>query len=301
MISREVSRTLLEQIFFSASPGICLSKLSKVSNDPGGEKERQKRQFCSLWGGCSSSMSCVGCRQPGNLSVKIVKSVQATRGRKRASKASIFALSGEGVPVPCPVSATGSPEFVCQNCQKCQTTRGRKRASTAVNFAPSSSMFLCRLQAARNFLSKLSKVSNDPGGEKSVKSVTFALSGEGVPVPCSVSATGSPNLSVKTVKNVKRPGSEKGHQSVCSSSMFCVGYRPRFETWVRIRHFAGLSILQCAGRSSSNLWCSKMLAKSLQTALRGPQPATSQACDFANQHLQASEAFWQLAALPSRF
>ena len=39
-------------------------------------------------------------------------------------------------------------------------------------------------------LSKLSKVSNDLGAKKSVKSVNFALSVEGVPVPCSVSATG---------------------------------------------------------------------------------------------------------------
>ena len=48
--------------FFSGQPGSCLSKLSKVSNDPGGEKERQKRQFCSLCGGCSSSMFCVSYR-----------------------------------------------------------------------------------------------------------------------------------------------------------------------------------------------------------------------------------------------
>ena len=56
----------------------------------------------------------------------------------------------------------------------------------------------------------------------------------------------------------------------CSSSMSCVGYRPRFETWVRIRHFEDLSILQRAGRSSSNFWGSKVLAKSFQTAIRGP-------------------------------
>ena len=44
----------------------------------------------------------------------------------------------------------------------------------------------------------------------------------------------------------------------CSSSMSWVGYRPRFETWVRIPHFPGLSILQRAGWSSSNLWGSKV-------------------------------------------
>ena len=94
------------------------------------------------------------------------------------------------------------------------------------------------------WLSKLSKVSNDPGGEKERQKHQFCSLWEG-----------------------------------CSSSMFCVGYRPSFETWVRIRHFAGLSIPQRAGPSSSNLWGSKVLAKSLQTAFRGPpasirRPAT---------------------------
>ena len=128
-------------------PGICLSKLSKVSNDPGGEKERQKRQFCSL-------QFHVLCRLQAarNLSVKTVKSVKRPGGRKRASKASIFALSGEGVPVPCSVSATGSPEFVCENCQKCQTTWERKRASKASILLSLGRVFqfhvLCRLQAS---------------------------------------------------------------------------------------------------------------------------------------------------------
>ena len=190
---------------------------------------------------------------------------QTTRGAKKSVKSVNFALSGEGVPVPCPVSATGSPEFVCQNCQKCQATRGAKKSVKSVNFAPSSSMFCVGYRQPGICLSKLSKVSNDPGGEKERQKRFCSLWGG------------------------------------CSSSMFCVGYRPRFETWVRIRHFAGLSILQCAGRSSSNLWCSKMLAKSLQTALRGPPASNFAGLRLANQHLQASEAFWQLAALPSRF
>ena len=110
--------------------------------------------------------------------------------------------------------------------------------------------------------------------------------------------------SARNLAFVRKGATSGGRVSLwggCSSSMFCVGYRPRFETWVRIRHFAGLSILQCAGRSSSNLWCSKMLAKSLQTALRGPPASNFAGLRLANQHLQASEAFWQLAALPSRF
>ena len=158
---------------------------------------------------------------------------QATRGAKKSVKSVNFALSGEGVPVPGPVSATGSQEFVCQNCQKCQATRGAKKSVKSVNFAPSSSMFCVGYRQPGICLSKLSKVSNDPGGEKerqkrfcslwggcsssmfcvgyrqpeiclsklskvsndlgakkSVRSVNFALSGEGVPVPCSVSATG---------------------------------------------------------------------------------------------------------------
>ena len=72
--------------------------------------------------------------------------------------------------------------------------------------------------------------------------------------------------------------------------MFCVAYRPRFETLVRIRHFEGLSILQRASRTSSNLWGSKVLAKSLQTALRGPPASNFVGLRLANQHLQASEA-----------
>ena len=95
----------------------------------------------------------------------------------------------------------------------------------------------------------------------------------------------------------------------CSSSMPCVGYRPRFETWVRIRYFAGLSILQRADRSSSNFWGSKVLAKSLQTAIRGPpsqqlrrpatrKPALAGFCG-SSQHFLTTRR--QLAALPSRF
>ena len=84
----------------------------------------------------------------------------------------------------------------------------------------------------------------------------------------------------------------------CSQPPFCVGYRPRFETWVRIRHFGALSILQPAGRSSSNLRGSKVLAKSLQTALRGPpsqqlrrpatrRPALAGFCG-SSQHFRAA-------------
>ena len=246
-------------------PGICLSKLSKVSSDPGGEKERQKRQFCSLWGGCSSSMSCVGYRQPGICLSKLSKVSSDPGGEKERQKRQFCSLQFH---------------------------------------------VLCRLQAARNLSVKTVKSVKRPGGRKRASKASLLLSLGRVfqfHVLCRLQA--ARNLSVKTVKSVKRPGSEKGHQKRqfcslwggCSSSMFCVGYRPRFETWVRIRHFAGLSILQCAGRSSSNLWCSKMLAKSLQTALRGPPASNFAGLRLANQHLQASEDFWQLAALPSRF
>ena len=194
MISRKLVAHFLSRSFFSASPEFVCQNCQKCQTTRGGEKERQKRQFllslgrvfqfhvlCRLQAARNLSVKTVkSVKRPGgrkraskasillslgrvfqfhvlcrlqaarNLSVKTVKSVKRPGGRKRASKASILLP-----PVPCSVSATGSPEFVCQNCQKCQTTRGAK---------------------------------------KSVKSVTFALSGEGVPVPCSVSATGSPEF-----------------------------------------------------------------------------------------------------------
>ena len=38
----------------------------------------------------------------------------------------------------------------------------------------------------------------------------------------------------------------------CSSSPLCDSYRPRFETWVRIRYFEALSIRGPTARSSSD-------------------------------------------------
>ena len=75
-------------------------------------------------------------------------------------------------------------------------------------------------------------------------------------------------LSVKTVKSVKRPGSEKERQKRqfcslcggCSSSMFCVSYRPCFERCPRIWYFAGLQILGLRGARTYNLWSSEVLA-----------------------------------------
>ena len=46
----------------------------------------------------------------------------------------------------------------------------------------------------------------------------------------------------------------------CSSSMFCVSYRPCFERYPRIWYFAGLQILGLRGARTYNLWSSKMLA-----------------------------------------
>ena len=75
-------------------------------------------------------------------------------------------------------------------------------------------------------------------------------------------------LSVTTVKSVKRPGSEKERQKRqfcslcggCSSSMFCVSYRPCFERCPRIWYFAGLQILGLRGARTYNLWSSEVLA-----------------------------------------
>ena len=89
------------------------------------------------------------------------------------------------------------------------------------------------------------------------------LSGEGVPSPCSVSATGP----------VSRNAQEFGISQACR---FC-----------NVR----------AGLSSSNLWGSKVLAQSLQTALRGPPASNFAGLRLTIQHSQASEAFWQLAGL----
>ena len=124
-------------------------KTVKSVKRPGGRKRASKASILLSLGRVFQFHVLCRLQAARNLSVKTVKSVKRPGGRKRASKASILLP-----PVPCSVSATGSPEFVCQNCQKCQTTRGAK---------------------------------------KSVKSA-FALSGEGVPVPCSVSATGSPKF-----------------------------------------------------------------------------------------------------------
>ena len=63
-----------------------------------------------------------------------------------------------------------------------------------------------------------------------------------------------------------------------------------------ITHFAALSILRPEARSSKNLWGSKVLAKSLQTALR--EPPSQQLRRAATRKPAArrlTEAFWQLA------
>ena len=149
-------------------PGICLSKLSKVSSDPGGEKEHQKRQFCSLWGGCSSSMSCVGYRQPGICLSKLSKVSSDPGGEKERQQRQFCSLQFH---------------------------------------------VLCRLQAARNLSVKTVKSVKRPGGRKRASKASLLLSLGRVfqfHVLCRLQA--ARNLSVKTVKNVKRPGSEKGHQ-----------------------------------------------------------------------------------------
>ena len=264
MISRQLVTHFLSRSFFSASPEFVCQNCQKCQTTRGAKKSVKSVNF-AVWGGCSSSMSCVGYRQPGICLSKLSKVSSDPGGEKERQKRQFCSLQFH---------------------------------------------VLCRLQAARNLSVKTVKSVKRPGGRKRASKASLLLSLGRVfqfHVLCRLQA--ARNLPVKTVKSVKRPGSEKERQKRqfcslwggCSSSMFCVGYRPRFETWVRIRHFAGLSILQCAGRSSSNLWCSKMLAKSLQTALRGPPASNFAGLRLANQHLQASEAFWQLAALPSRF
>ena len=216
MISRKLVAHFLSRSFFSASPEFVCQNCQKCQTTRGGEKERQKRQF--------------------------------------------FALSGEGVPVPCPVSAAGSPEFVCQKLSKVSSDPGGEKERQKRQFCSlwggcSSSMSCVGYRQPGICLSKLSKVSSDPGGEKerqkrqfcslqfhvlcpatgspefvcqncqkcqttrgakkSVKSVTFALSGEGVPVPCSVSATGSPEFVCENCQKCQNDlGAKKGVKSV---------------------------------------------------------------------------------------
>ena len=49
----------------------------------------------------------------------------------------------------------------------------------------------------------------------------------------------------------------------CCQLLFRGGYRPGFETWLRIRYFDGYSILRLRDGSSSDLRGSKKLAKAL--------------------------------------
>ena len=88
--------------------------------------------------------------------------------------------------------------------------------------------------------------------------------------------------------------------------LLCVGYRPRFETWVRIRYLEALSILGPRARSSSDVRGSKVLAKSLQRALRGPPASTSQACDSQTGTRRLLRLFlaaqcFRVARRPTRF
>ena len=168
MISRQLVTHFLSRSFFSASPEFVCQNCQKCQTTRGAKKSVKSVNFCSLWGGCSSSMSCVGYRQPGiclsklskvssdpggekerqkrqfcslqfhvlcrlqaarNLSVKTVKSVKRPGGRKRASKALLLSLGRVfQFHVLCRPQAARN---LRQNCQKCQTTWERKRASEA--------------------------------------------------------------------------------------------------------------------------------------------------------------------------
>ena len=77
---------------------------------------------------------------------------------------------------------------------------------------------------------------------------------------------------------------------MCSSSLFCVAYRPRFETLVRIRHFEGLSILQRAGPELKQSLGLKSACKEPPNGFKGPPASNFVGLRLANQHSQAFEA-----------